>query len=143
MEKVYGIEKICPRCRSRFSICQHCWHRHKYCSSLCSRASRQEKLRINNQRYASSKKGRIHGRLRQQKFRSKIKKIKNVTDQSTNNFEHRLNSVAKIGKKTALKGHCSHCGKKITSLRRASEMSDQVNFNYSFRAYLKARGRLW
>ena len=143
MEKIYGIEKICPRCRSRFSICQHCWHGQKYCSSLCSQASRQEKLRINNQRYASSKKGRIHGRLRQQKYRSKNKTIKNVTDQSTNNSEHRLNSVAKISQKAPFNGCCSHCGKKITNLRRVSEMSDQANFNYSFRAYLKARERRW
>lgn len=143
MEKVYGLEKICPRCRSRFSICQHCWRGQKYCSPLCSRTSRQEKLRISNQRYANSKKGRIHGRLRQQKFRLKIKEIKNVTDHSTNNSEDRLDLLAKIGKKKSLKSHCFHCGKKITFLRRASEMSDKVNFYYSFRSYLKARARLW
>ncbi len=143
MEKVYGIEKICPRCRSRFSICQHCWCGQKYCSSLCSRTSRQEKLRINKQRYASSKKGRICARLRQQKFRLKIKKIKNVTDQSTNNSEHRLNLVAKIDEKRLLKRHCFHCGRKIIYLRRASEMSDGINFYYSFRLCLKVRKILW
>lgn len=142
MEEVYGIEKICPRCRTRFSICQHCWRGQKYCSSLCSRTSRQEKLRINKQRYASSKKGRIYGRLRQQKFRLKIKKIKNVTDQSTNYSEHRLNLVAKIDEKTLFKRHCSHCGRKIIYLGRVSEMSDGINFYYSFRLYFKAREKL-
>lgn len=143
MEKVYGIEKICPRCRSRFSICQHCWRGQKYCSSLCSQTSRQEKLRANNQRYANSKKGRIQARLRQQKFRTKIKKIKNVTDQSTNASKDRLNSASKFGEKATLKRHCFHCGKKIMHLSSASEMSDNLNFNYSFRLYLKARQRVW
>ena len=85
----------------------------------------------------------MQSRLRQQKFRLKKNKIKKVTDQSTNNSEHRLDSHTKITKMKTLKSHCFHCGKKITSSRRASEMSDTVNFNYSFRSFLKARGRLW
>ena len=143
MKKIYGIEKICPRCRSRFTICQHCWRGQKYCSPQCSKASRQEKLRINNQRYRSSSKGRIFARLRQLKFRQKIKKIKNVTDQSTNNYEQKINSALKIMNKVLLKRHCFHCGNKITFIRSASEMSDNINFYYSFRVYLKAKDRLW
>ena len=143
MNQVFGIEKICSSCRTRFRSCQHCWRGQKYCSSLCSKASRQKKLRINNQRYSGSKKGLFNGRRRQHKFRLKNKNLEIVTDQSTNKFKEALNLGGKISERKGHKNHCCLCGKKINHFRRASEMSDGLNFNFSFRRYLKARGLLW
>ena len=94
--------------------------------------SRQEKLRMNNQRYSSSLNARILNRFRQKKFRSKNKKLKNVTDQSTNPSKRAVKCTKKIIKQ------CCLCLKKVNYLKKASEMSDAVNFYFSFRLNLKA-----
>ena len=59
----------CNRCHSQVIICSHCDRGNVYCSADCSSNARAQSQHRANQKYQSSRKGRLANTERQRRYR--------------------------------------------------------------------------
>ena len=65
----------CARCRKQVLICRACDRGNLYCSSTCSRLSRQESVRRSSRRYQRNPLGALNHARRQQAYRDRQIKV--------------------------------------------------------------------
>ena len=61
----------CARCHSQVIVCRRCDRGQVYCNGNCSRRARRESLKRASRLYQSSRRGRMVGARRQQRFRER------------------------------------------------------------------------
>jgi hypothetical protein len=65
----------CAHCHRQVIICSHCDRGNIYCGVVCSKTVRRLSLRLSGKRYQSTYRGRVKHAARQQRYRSKSKKV--------------------------------------------------------------------
>lgn len=71
----------CLRCHAQVIICSHCDRGNIYCSATCANSARVNSLRVSNQRYQKTPRGRLLHARRQQRYRTRLKT--KVTEQGS------------------------------------------------------------
>lgn len=93
------LRKIhCHQCGVEFCLCRRCDRGQRYCSKKCRELARRAVLNRARIKYASSSRGRIQNRLRQQRYRQRKRGIfhvisKTVTDHSSHKIVIGLESL--------------------------------------------------
>jgi hypothetical protein len=100
-------------------ICRSCDRGNVYCGSVCSKLARYCSLQASNNRYQSSRKGRLKHAARQKRYREhRLSICKKVTDQTSqkkhfNDLLFRANET-----KEAIQFSCNFCGRSCSTFLR-------------------------
>jgi hypothetical protein len=114
---VSGEWRHCELCLGALMICQGCNPLRRYCSNDCRQEARRRNHRSAVQRYSQSDKGRASQRIRQQRYRERLKTRAGVTDHNPAGLRHsrqnRPTLRAGINQRRVLESgqDCHFCGK--------------------------------
>ena len=128
----------CCRCHTQVIICSSCDHGHRYCANSCRQEARRESLKIANQKYQKTRKGRFNNAARQAAFRARQKQ--KVTDQCSSQIPRHASLRVLLDKaRIALNSdsigaalHCHHCGERCEPFLRLNFIQ-QTRFSRPFR----------
>ena len=128
----------CLLCHAQVIICPSCDRGNRYCANGCRHEARRESLKIANQKYQKSLKGKFNNAARQAAFRTRQKQ--KVTDQGSSRTPRhaslrvlldKARSVLNSGSIGAVL-HCHHCGKRCDPFLRLNFLQ-QTQFSRPFR----------
>jgi hypothetical protein len=128
----------CSRCHAQVFICSSCDRGNRYCANGCRQEARRESLKIANQKYQKSRKGKFKNAARQAAFR--LRQKQKVTDQGSSQTPRHASLRAKLDKARSLLDcrpmgtvfHCHHCGKQCEPFLRLNFLQ-QTRFSRPFR----------
>ena len=114
----------CSRCQTQVFICSSCDRGNRYCANGCRQKARRESLKIANQKYERTRKGKFNNAARQAAFRSRQKQ--KVTDQGSSQTPRHASLSATLDKaRSALSCRsmgvdfcCHHCGERCEPFLR-------------------------
>lgn len=138
MQRPY-VQRICLTCRKTFNICSSCYRGQRYCSSSCRKSGSIINQRSRSYRYRKSPEAKCKARLRQQRFRTSMKKKQ--IEKNIMSVTHAASTPPRkeLKPKTSAKAHqiCKFCGVHVHLM-----MQESMKPATDFRRKAKHGGRL-